>query len=68
MADARRATKELREEHGVTYGAYGDTAACKSCLYPLRRKIPILPLLPRVTAIKKTTAAKVHGERKNHTR
>jgi len=87
ITNARQAAKELREEHGVTYGAYGGTTAYKNCLYSLRRRMPIPKslerssglrinayegttayknALPRVTAIKKTTAVKVYGGRKEH--
>jgi len=47
MADTRQAAEKLREEHEVTYGAYGGTAACRSCLYPLRRKMLIPKSLKR---------------------
>jgi len=39
--------KKFKKEFGVTYGAYGGTTACKSYLYPLRRKIFIFKSLKR---------------------
>jgi len=44
--------KSLKRSSGLRISAYGGTAACKSCLYPLRRRMPIPKSLKRSSGLR----------------